>query len=119
MHLSPLFSSKKIVLSPLSSAGFFFVRGVRRSGQNLIHVMDGSHMVLILDSSAVHATDMRDGSTGVLFISTPTELAGRSSAGNTDGRTTPFLGLARFRAGFFLLCVPQMRCFVQCVGTLI
>jgi hypothetical protein len=27
MHLSPLFSSKKIVLSPLSPAGFFFCRG--------------------------------------------------------------------------------------------
>ena len=74
MNLSPLFSSKKIVLSPLMKRAFFFPcsrffpifmdRGVSESFaaelESLRYVIPASQSLPILASSAVHATDMPD-----------------------------------------------------------
>jgi hypothetical protein len=87
MHLSPLFSSKKIVLSPLSTAGFFF------TAPGLCNVMAASHPFPILDPSAVHATDMRDASLVCCLLGgTPPEFAARAASP---------LGLARLPGGLF------------------
>src|SRR5450830_551746 len=76
MHLSPLFSSKKIVLSPLSPAGFFFAItnetwlflpcrpifpvNMPALQKMLRRVIGPSFSPPILASSAVQATDMPD-----------------------------------------------------------
>jgi len=74
MNLSPLFSSKKIVLSPLMKRAFFCLcsrlfptfidRGASESFtaelESLRQVISASQSLPILGSSAVHATDMPD-----------------------------------------------------------